>query len=85
MRDEGKIREKIELRLDGRQVVSIVLGAAVALGVSFYLGVTVGKDLQAAGQPPPASDRLAVLDDAAAARKVADRITFPEARYFTRP
>jgi len=79
MRDEGRIKEKIELRLDTRQVVSIVLGAAVSLGVSFYLGVTVGKDLSASAQPPPPADRLAALDDAAAARKVAGKITFPEA------
>jgi cell division septation protein DedD len=45
VRDEGKIREKIEVRLDGRQVVGLLVGAAVVLGTVFYLGVAVGKDL----------------------------------------
>lgn len=75
MRDSGRIREKIEIALDSRQVVSIVLGAAVALGVVFYLGVTVGRDL-AASQPEAKVDRLAELD--AQAAELAARLTFPE-------
>jgi septal ring-binding cell division protein DamX len=68
------MREKIELRLDSRQVVGLVLGAAVVLGVVFYLGVGVGRHLGAA---PPAEkpDPLAHLDEKA---NVDAALTFPE-------
>ncbi|WP_373049053.1 SPOR domain-containing protein [Vulgatibacter sp.] len=75
MRDVGRIREKIEIVLDSRQVVSIVLGSAVLLGIVFYLGVTVGKDL-AAAQPAPPADPLAELDRQAEA--LAEKLTFPD-------
>lgn len=62
MRDAARIREKIELRLDNRQVVGLVLGAAVVLGVVFYLGVGVGRHLGAA-VPTEKTDPLARLDE----------------------
>ncbi|AKU91034.1 SPOR domain-containing protein [Vulgatibacter incomptus] len=76
MRDENRIREKIELTLDTRQVVSIVLGSAVVLGIVFYLGVTVGKDLSV-GRAPPPTDPLERLDQQALV--IDEKITFPEA------
>ncbi len=74
MRDDGRIKERIELTLDTRQVVSIVLGAAVLMGIVFYLGVTVGKDL-GVGEAPP-RDPLERLDRMAAAP--GSEITFPD-------
>lgn len=76
MRDEGRIKEKIEIVLDSRQVVSIVLGAAVLLGTVFYLGVTVGKDLAVAAAPA-GGDPLEKLDQQAIV-DVEQKLTFPE-------
>jgi DedD protein len=76
MRDVGRIREKVEIVLDSRQVVSLVLASAVVLGIVFYLGVTVGRDL-AAAQPAPPADPLEQLDRQAEA--LAEKLTFPEA------
>ena len=76
MRDAGRIREKIEIVLDSRQVVSIVVGSAVVLGIVFYLGVTVGRDL-AAAQPAPPADPLEQLDRQA--ERLAEKLTFPDA------
>jgi DedD protein len=74
MRDAGRMREKIELRLDSRQVVGLVLGAAVVLGIVFYLGVGVGRSLGAVA-PVEKADPLADLDQQADARPA---LTFPE-------
>lgn len=75
MRDDPRVKEKIELTLDTRQLVSIVLGSAVLLGIVFYLGVTVGKDLagQDAGVAVAQLDRL---DQQAA--KQAEALTFAD-------
>lgn len=75
MRDDGRDKETIELSLHPRQVVSIVLGSAVVLGIVFYLGVTVGKDL-AAGPAAPPADLLGALDEKA--QRVVDRLTFAD-------
>jgi cell division protein FtsN len=64
MRDADKLHEKIELSLDNGQVVSLVIGSLVVMGVVFVLGVMVGKSL--ATQPPgEPRDPLAALDRAA--------------------
>ncbi|MFN7135592.1 MAG: SPOR domain-containing protein [Myxococcales bacterium] len=57
------MRDKIELQLDNRQVVSFVIGSLVVLGVVFALGVLVGKQLaaDALAQVKPA-DPLAAID-----------------------
>lgn len=77
MRDGERIKEKIEIVLDSRQVVSIVLGAAVVLGTVFYLGVTVGRDL-AGGKAPAAVDPLERLDQQALALQLDEKLTFAE-------
>ena len=69
MRDEGRIREKVELSLDARQVGSLVIGALVVLGVVFVLGVMVGKKLAPAGPHAP-RDLLSALDRGADAGSV---------------
>lgn len=66
MRDQDKLREKIELSLDNRQVVSLVIGSLVVLGVVFVLGVMVGKGLAPGGKGAP-QDLLGTLDRAAVA------------------
>jgi cell division septation protein DedD len=78
MRDAYRLKEKIELQLDNRQVVSMAVGALALLGVAFVLGVMVGKQLQreAAAVDAGAQDPLAALD----ARTDAQGTLFAEAR-----
>ncbi len=64
MRDSHRLKEKYELSLDNRQIVSITVASLVVLGGVFMLGVVVGKKLSAetaaiAQQP---TDLLGQLD-----------------------
>lgn len=64
MRDSHRLKEKYELSLDNRQIVSITIASLVVLGGVFMLGVVVGKKLSAetaALQPQP-TDLLGQLD-----------------------
>lgn len=64
MRDSHRLKEKYELSLDNRQIVSITIASLVVLGGVFMLGVVVGKKLSAetaAVQQQPA-DLLSQLD-----------------------
>lgn len=65
MRDSHRLKEKYELSLDNRQIVSITVASLVVLGGVFMLGVVVGKKLSSesaiAGTQPPA-DLLGQLD-----------------------
>jgi cell division septation protein DedD len=45
MRDANKLKERVELHLDRRQVTSIALVSLLLLGSVFALGVMVGKNL----------------------------------------
>ncbi len=94
MRDGNRLKEKIELRLDQRQVVSFVMVALVLAGAIFALGVLVGKNLASMpSRPGPArnEDLLARLDENAKAGPEAralldggpDGLTFQEE--LTRP
>lgn len=47
MRDSHRLKEKYELSLDNRQIVSITVASLVVLGGVFMLGVVVGKKLTA--------------------------------------
>lgn len=64
MRDSHRLKEKYELSLDNRQIVSITVTSLVVLGGVFMLGVVVGKKLSAEtaaiGQQP--TDLLGQLD-----------------------
>lgn len=64
MRDSHRLKEKYELSLDNRQIVTITVASLVVLGGVFMLGVVVGKKLSAdtttAVQQPP--DLLSQLD-----------------------
>jgi cell division septation protein DedD len=66
MRDVDKLKEKIELTLDNQQVVSLVIGSLVVLGVVFVLGVMVGKQLAVPATNPAQQDPLAAIDQKAA-------------------
>lgn len=64
MRDSHRLKEKYELSLDSRQIVTITVASLVVLGGAFMLGVVVGKKLSlenTALQAQPA-DLLSQLD-----------------------
>jgi cell division septation protein DedD len=57
-------RDKLELRLDNRQVFFLFFGSAVVACMLFVLGVMVGKRIESRGQAasPEVQDPLAALD-----------------------
>jgi cell division septation protein DedD len=57
-----KVKERVELSLDGRQIASIVVGALVLLGVIFVLGLNLGRQLAARQFEATRGDALAALD-----------------------
>src|SRR3954470_10841293 len=85
--------DKIEVRLDNRQVFFLFFGSALCACMLFVLGVIVGKRLESRGRAaaPEVQDPLAVLDrinsvglgassTASAAMKPAEpALTFPNA------
>ncbi|HEY0883225.1 MAG TPA: SPOR domain-containing protein, partial [Archangium sp.] len=66
MRDSHRLKEKYELSLDNRQIVSITIASLVVLGGVFMLGVVVGKKLSgetaALAQQQQPADLLSQLD-----------------------
>jgi DedD protein len=78
-------KDKIEVRLDNRQVFFLFFGSAVVACMLFVLGVIVGKRIESRGraEAPEISDPLAVLDRAgqppaaASAPAPAQEPTFP--------
>jgi cell division protein FtsN len=54
MRDMGKLKEKVELTLDSRQVFFLLFGGAAVACLVFVLGVMVGKRLEAKENPASA-------------------------------
>lgn len=73
MRDAHRLKEKYDLSLDSRQVVSLVIVGLVVLGAAFVLGVVVGKKLSADGRTDSAPDLLSALD-----AKASTPLTFHE-------
>ncbi len=65
-RNAERWRDKIELRLDNRQVFFLFFGSAVVACMLFVLGVMVGKRIESRGQAaaPELQDPLAALDRA---------------------
>lgn len=63
MRDAHRMKEKIDLSLDNRQIVSLGVAAVVVLGAVFVLGVVVGKKLSESGRTETATNILAALDE----------------------
>ena len=80
------MREKYDLSLDSRQVVSLLIGGIVVLGAVFVLGVLVGKKLSAVPRTDRAPDLLTALDhrsDALEQARATPPLTFQEE--LTRP
>ena len=85
VRDGHRIRERYELSLDNRQIVSFFLAGIVVIGAVFVLGVVVGKKLAGGPGGSNAADLLTDLDEKAAAMEkakaaptVEPRLTFQE-------
>jgi len=81
MRDTHRMREKYDLSLDSRQVVSLLIGGIVVLGAVFVLGVLVGKKLAGTPRTDRAPDLLTALDhrsDALERARAAPPLTFQE-------
>jgi DedD protein len=84
-RDIERWRDKVELRLDNRQVFFLFFGSAVVACMLFVLGVMVGKRIESRGQAdaPEMQDPLAALDRAhqppvgVAAPGTQQELTFP--------
>jgi DedD protein len=63
MRDSHRMKEKYELSLDNRQIVTLSVASLVVLGSVFTLGVVVGKKLSTEVVPPQQhADLLGALD-----------------------
>ena len=58
----GRVKERIELSLDGRQIASVVVGALVLLGVVFVLGLNLGRQLAVKQFDATRGDAMAALD-----------------------
>src|SRR6478752_4988883 len=83
-RNAERWRDKIEVRLDNRQVFFLFFGSAVVACMLFVLGVMVGKRIESRGQAssPELQDPLAALDRAHApavgpVAVAAPQLTFP--------
>ncbi len=60
--ENAKVKDRVELALDGRQIASVVVGALVLLGVVFVLGLNVGRQLAVKQLEASRGDALATLD-----------------------
>jgi DedD protein len=81
MRDSHRMKEKYDLSLDSRQVVSLLVAGIVVVGAVFVLGVVVGKKLAASQRTDRAPDLLSALDQKSAAlerARAAPPLTFQE-------
>src|SRR5688572_22514550 len=73
LRDVERWKDKIEVRLDNRQVAFLFFGSALCACMLFILGVIVGKRLESRGRAmaPEIEDPLALLDRVAASSAAA--------------
>lgn len=76
MREVERLRERIELSLDDRQVVALGVCALLLFGAVFSLGLLLGKKLSAQPAPIRAGD-LAALDAQARKPEPASRAETP--------
>ena len=85
LRDVERWRDKIEVRLDNRQVFFLFFGSALVACLLFVLGVIVGKRLESRGRAvaPEVEDPLALLDKVASTPRTtqAPAVTFPQALF----
>lgn len=62
MRDAHRMKEKFDVSLDNRQIVSLLIAGIIVMGAVFVLGVVVGKKLAGNAQAAAAPDLLSALD-----------------------
>lgn len=67
MRDAHRMKEKFDVSLDNRHLVSLLIAGIVVFGAVFILGVVVGKKLAGNEHAVQAPDLLDALDQKAAA------------------
>ncbi len=82
LRDVERWKDKIEVRLDNRQVAFLFFGSALIACLLFILGVIVGKRIESRGHAvaPEIEDPLALLDRVASTERAgADATTLPRA------
>jgi len=77
VRDGHRLREKIELTMDDRQVAALAVGALLLLAGMFALGLLVGMQLARRSAQPALAGDLAALDEQ---RAHAQRIAAPPPR-----
>jgi DedD protein len=81
MRDAHRMKEKFDVSLDNRQIVSLLIAGIVVMGAVFVLGVVVGKKLAGNAQTAAAQDLLSALDAKAEALEQVQQdpaLTFPD-------
>ena len=72
------MKEKFDLSLDNRQIVSLLIASIVVMGAVFVLGVVVGKKLAGNAQTAAAQDLLSALASSAERRSWAAAVcAFP--------
>ena len=76
LRDVERWKDKIEIRLDNRQVAFLFFGSALIACLLFILGVIVGKRLESRGHAmaPEIEDPLALLDRVASSLPAATAV-----------
>jgi DedD protein len=67
------MKEKFDVSLDNRQIVSLLIAGIVVMGAVFVLGVVVGKKLAGNAQAAQAPDLLSALDANAQALQEAQK------------
>lgn len=79
LRDVEHWKDKIEVRLDNRQVFFLFFGSALVACLLFILGVIVGKRLESRGKAvaPEIEDPLALLDRVAATPRTTGPTSLP--------
>jgi cell division septation protein DedD len=62
MRDTQKMKDKVEVSLEGRHLFSLSMVFFLAVAAAFWLGIGVGKKLERGNTNTPEPDLLAQLD-----------------------
>jgi cell division septation protein DedD len=76
MRDTHRLKEKYELSLDSRQIVTLTVASMVVLGGVFVLGVVVGKKLSAEAHAlDKPADILSAADQKSEVLAQAEKVT----------
>lgn len=76
MRDEHRMADKHEVRLDHVQVLWLTLGAVVALGLMFGFGVVVGRRAERLASPPVVEQATTAIEQLDEEGDVHEALTF---------